>query len=300
LERGFFVASLPEILDDVRAGRWKDCAPPDNVVNITTMLWLADRKLLFYLAKEYFSGAGVIVDAGCFLGGSTLALAEGAKHNPAASTFRKPFIYSYDLYLVESWAVGNGFGHQAASVGFERTLAAYQARSAGESFRDLFEENLKDHLPCIKVFAGDVCESPPPRQPIELLFVDIMKSAKTCEFIIANYFPLLIPGRSVLIHQDYLFTEYNHWIHITMEVLEEYFEILTDCDRGSVAYLYRKAIPKDLSLANLYSALTPAEKIQLMDKAINRWSDAKRSLLVQSKQWMFQIEKIDQGLSPAV
>ena len=49
------------------------CLPPD-AVGIPTMLSKTERKLLYTLAREYASGEGAIVDAGCFLGGSTAAL----------------------------------------------------------------------------------------------------------------------------------------------------------------------------------------------------------------------------------
>lgn len=42
------------------------------------MLSLEERRLLYWLAREYFAGIGAIVDGGSFVGGSTLALGEGA------------------------------------------------------------------------------------------------------------------------------------------------------------------------------------------------------------------------------
>ena len=53
---------------------WRDLTLPSDAVGIPTMLSKDERRLLYGLAREHASGEGAIVDAGCFLGGSTAAL----------------------------------------------------------------------------------------------------------------------------------------------------------------------------------------------------------------------------------
>ena len=42
---------------------------PDHVLQLPTMLPSGDLAMLYWMAREYCSGAGRIVDGGCFLGG---------------------------------------------------------------------------------------------------------------------------------------------------------------------------------------------------------------------------------------
>ena len=96
----------------------------------------------------------------------------------------------------------------------------------------------------------------------------------------------MIPGVSLLIHQDYLFSGFNFHIHVTMELLEEYFKLLTYCECNSVVYLYTKQIPEDLDIHNLYTRLNPAEKELYMDKAISRWQGNQYEIMLKAKESM--------------
>jgi hypothetical protein len=46
---------------------------PAAVADSISMLTLDEKQFLYWLTSEYFSGIGAIIDAGCFIGGSTLA-----------------------------------------------------------------------------------------------------------------------------------------------------------------------------------------------------------------------------------
>jgi len=48
---------------------------------VPTMLSEEEIRLLRWATHEYYEGEGEIIDAGCFLGGSTMALAEGLARN---------------------------------------------------------------------------------------------------------------------------------------------------------------------------------------------------------------------------
>src|SRR5881394_2941844 len=51
-------------------------------------------------AAETYSGAGAVVDLGCFVGASTISLAQGLRSNRAAKTAK---IYAYDNFIWEDW-----------------------------------------------------------------------------------------------------------------------------------------------------------------------------------------------------
>src|SRR5690348_3596642 len=74
---------------------------------VVTMLSIQERRLLHYLARRHFSDRGAIIDAGCFLGGSTVALAEGLRQWTArTSTAPSHPIQTYDLFAAEAWTIG--------------------------------------------------------------------------------------------------------------------------------------------------------------------------------------------------
>src|SRR3954452_12269147 len=87
---------------------WRDVTLPPDAVGIPTMLSKTERKLLYGLAREYASGDAAIVDAGCFLGGSTAALLAGLRDRGAA--WAGPPLASYDLFRVEEYTLPKFFG----------------------------------------------------------------------------------------------------------------------------------------------------------------------------------------------
>src|SRR3954467_13500798 len=70
--------------------------------NAPTMLSHGERVMLHWLARE-FPTDGHIIDAGCFLGGSTLPLASGLKLRGGAAK-----IHSYDMFIApnDGYALG--------------------------------------------------------------------------------------------------------------------------------------------------------------------------------------------------
>lgn len=46
------------------------------------MMSEGERRFLYNIVKSYYSGAGLIVDTGIFLGASTACLGAGVKANP--------------------------------------------------------------------------------------------------------------------------------------------------------------------------------------------------------------------------
>ena len=68
------------------------------------MLVPDELRLLNYLADEYYTGEGAIVDAGCFLGGSTVALADGLRRNLLRrQRTEEKLIHSYDRFEIEAY-----------------------------------------------------------------------------------------------------------------------------------------------------------------------------------------------------
>src|SRR5205814_9280033 len=138
---------------------------------------------------------GAIVDLGCFLGGTTIALADGLALNRRA---HRQQIHAYDLFTwnegYEAWAK-------------ETELAGRFA--PGESFLPEFLKRTEQWRDSISVHKEDLREARWAGGPIELLYIDAMKSPKVAGAIALNFFPHLIPGKSYIAHQD--FPHYVTW-----------------------------------------------------------------------------------------
>lgn len=230
-----------------------------------SMLGQYERKLLYYLASEYYQGVGSIVDAGCFLGGSTAALAAGLEvflreHRMS----RSARLHSYDRFAVEAWTIDLYFPPET---------------KAGESIRHIYDTNVLRYADLIEVHAGDIQAHPWSGGQIEILFIDCAKTPTVCDFITKRFFAALIPGHSIVIQQDYLYHTWTAWLQVTMEYYSDYFEIVTDTTRNSVAFLYTTKIPDDQLLPNTVGHLSFNEQRCLMDRAGARFSGEQREIL---------------------
>jgi hypothetical protein len=227
-----------------------------------TMLTAEELLLLRWITKNCYSGSGLLLDCGCFLGGSTTSLVRGLKESVATS--KK--VHSFDLFVA-----GDFEGRAYANLGLE----------TGKSFRAIFDRNVvsdKDH---IEVHEGDITQATIPEGDIEILFIDCAKIPQVNDFFVSKLFPRLIPGKSVVIQQDYLH-EYLPWIKITMEYFSEYFELLCAADNNSVIYGCIKSIPPKVAIGGLWNIMSRNIKHLLMQQAINRWEGRNRQLVIGS------------------
>ena len=252
---------------------WRGKPVPSALANVQTMLVPDELRLLNHLAAEYYTGSGAIVDAGSFLGGSTVALADGLRRNPRARGITKP-IHSFDRFEVEPWTRG---------VYFPETTAD------GTSFRDEFDRTIAPYAELVEVHAGDVREHPWSGGPIEILFIDLAKHWEVCDWVTWQFFPHLIPGRSLVVQQDYLYHHWVAWLHVTMEFYADYFEYVCDTDVNSVVFLHTKAIPPDVLRRDTVASLSIEEKAALMDRAASRFAGRKRELMLAAKEHFLEM-----------
>jgi hypothetical protein len=249
----------------LKRGVWRQWPVPEACRAVPTMLMDDELRLLAYLSGRCWRGEGIIVDGGCFLGGSTLALASGLRTNLARrGRPETPIIHSYDLFRIEDWTRGLYFP---------------ESRKAGESLRSAFDRNVAAFAPLLHVIEGDITHSEPPAEPIELLFIDIAKHWTVCDWITEHMFPRLIPGRSVVVQQDYLWGESTGWLQVTMEYYSDEFEILCDTRFNSVAFRLRKPFAPGRLRPGLVESLPVAEKAELMERAAGRFPPEQAAIL---------------------
>jgi hypothetical protein len=164
---------------------------------------------------------GVIVDAGCYVGASTVALAEGLRHSSLPERERRARIWSYDLFRT--------------TAGMSQNYLKGAGLRPGDSFQPFFERNLSAYADYLQVHAGDIRTAPVPRQPVCILFLDILWSWDCTNYIGQNFYPLLDPARSLLIHQDFVYPFYP-WVLLSMGLLEHVFDFSYNVRYSSVVF----------------------------------------------------------------
>jgi len=251
------------VLRELSCCPWSSQVVPEAALAVPSMLSHRERQLLHWLAKHHVAGIGRVVDGGSFLGGSTAALASGLAARRDGEWDRT--ICAYDLFRVEEYTVET-FG------------ACFPDPTIGASFRSTFDANVARWARYIEVREGDACDWGWTGEPIELLFLDMVKTWPLNDLVLEKFLPFLIPGHSVIIQQDYLMG-YGPWTQMTMELMEPGVAILDSMPNGSVAYLLTEPVPRQLLGAKLRQTLSAAEQRTLMDRAVGRWQGDERGLV---------------------
>jgi Methyltransferase domain len=187
-------------------------------------------------ARELYTGAGEIVDLGCWLGATTVSFSKGLRRNPRIAAGRKSKrIHSYDLFR---W-------HPTMDREVKGTPLEGKYRD-GDSFLPEFEKRTASWSEYFRVNAGDIKAAPWTGGPIELLFVDAMKWPDTAAYILKDFYPHLIPGVSLVAHQDFG-DFYTGWIHLIQYRLRDYFEFFQEVKKSAtVVFRLKTAIPPAL------------------------------------------------------
>jgi len=249
---------------------WRDRPLPEACEAVQTMLIPDELRLLDFLTEAYYRQRGAIVDAGCFLGGSTLALANGLRKSLARRRVpESKLIHSYDLFQIEDWTRGVFFPLSA---------------QAGDSTRAIFERNTAAFSSLIEIHPGDITASRWNGAPIEILFIDVAKHWTICDWITENLFPYLIPGKSIVVQQDYLYHHWNAWLHVTMEHYRNHFEMLSDTTYNSVVFLFKKRFARGMIRPRTVESMSLSRKIELMDRAAARFSGEQKAWLLAAKE----------------
>jgi hypothetical protein len=241
---------------------WRDLTLPVDATGIPTMLSKDERRLLYGLARDYAHDDAAIVDAGCFLGGSTAALLAGVRDR--AEKWEGPPVASYDLFRVEAYTMQKFFRDDSEA-------------EVGASFRDRFDSNVaRFDVPHV-VHEGDITSIGWDGGPIDVLFLDVLKSWEINDAVLRDFFPALVPGRSVIVHQDYA-GGYVPWIAITVELVRDSLLLLDWMEWGSHVYFVERELPADV-IEQGVSGLDDSTRFELIDRAIARADGWVRGML---------------------
>jgi hypothetical protein len=216
------------------------------------MLSKAERRLLYSLARDYAGGDAAIVDAGCFLGGSSAALMAGMRDRQEASS--GPPLASYDLFRVEAFTIPKFFAKDSVRV--------------GDSFRPRYDRHLEGFDMPHRVHEGDITALGWDGGPIDVLFLDLLKSWEINDAVLRDFFPSLVPGRSVIVHQDYGWGD-TPWIPITVELMRDSLVLLDWMEWGSHAFFVERELPTTV-LADGVARLDLETKLEVIEQAVAR------------------------------
>lgn len=241
---------------------------PDMVSHIPSMMSLDERKLLLNLAKHEYRGQGVIMDAGVFCGASTACLGAGLMANKAYRDFvghRPNVIQTYEYGVVNPGMI----------TFFERhgVKGNWQV---GDSFEDYLRLNIEpvDHL--VDLHMGDISQATWDGTPIEIMFLDVLKSVDIQLAIMRAFMPALIPG-GILIQQDY-FIDGVPFVKLMQELLADHFEYLGEIQSSAIFRLVTP-VPAERFAEDPLADLTLPQMLALLDQAGSRSVDRDRRLI---------------------
>ena len=252
-------------LATLSAKPWEGYPVPDRIYMPRGMIGFEELRMLYWLAAEHYSGAGVIVDAGAYLGASAFALASGLAQSRYADA-PHAVVHSYDRFVADDDYVQNDISLRFFPV------------PPGYDFQGLFEFQTALCADKIVVHRGDFIAALVPDAPIEILFIDVAKTEALNDRLVESYFTRLIPGKSVVIQQDF-YQAWYPYIPITMEYFRDWFAIadphVADSSR---LYLLTRKIPRR-AIRQFLGGLSVAQETELLRRAIDRNSGLTRMML---------------------
>ena len=204
-----------------------------NLRRLLGMITWNERAYLYWYGRHIFTGKGHMVDLGCWLGSTTISLAMGLERNRHA-TCRK-LIHAHDEFVWRAYM----------DSGVKGTELEGKYR-AGDSFLLEFERRTSAWRQYIKPCPGDLARGGWCGDPIEFLLIDAMKSWGAATGVVQNFFPALIPGVSIILHQDFAHW-FTAWIHPIHYRFRHYFEPVYDVpSSGSMVFRLSRALPYEL------------------------------------------------------
>jgi hypothetical protein len=231
-----------ERIDALRHKPWYSADLPAEVSSGEGLIHADERRMLYTLARDFFTGTGRIIDGGAYLGASSLSLGYGLKDRGYQ---KDPVIHAFDTFIIDEYTVQN-------------YLSSANNIKAGKNIRFLYERNIAPVVDYITIHEGDLRLAPWQWGPIEILFSDVSKSWSLNDYIILNWISALLPETGILIQQDQV-QEWHVWVAITMEILADYFEFVDYTFYNSAVYRLKYEIPDRVLQKCLSSNISAAD-----------------------------------------
>ena len=236
-----------------------------------------EQKWLRTYAARNYRGNGAIVDLGCFLGATTIALAEGLTLN--RTTTKSKQIHVYDLF---TW--NEGYEKWAKGTELEGVF------SPGGTFLPEFLKRTQKWRYYIVVHEENLRRAHWEDGPIEFLFIDAMKSPEVATAIASEFFPHLVPAKGYVAHQDFPHC-FTPWVHFLTFRLRDHFSFIADLPQSSLFRLEREIEPEILASDLSPTALSHAEIEAAFDYSMSLVSDDKKANVIAAKAMAYAARK---------
>ncbi|MEM7743392.1 MAG: hypothetical protein AAF409_06740 [Pseudomonadota bacterium] len=232
---------------------WKGVTVPPEALSVQTMLSEEEGQMLYWLGLDYATGQGAACDLGCFAGGSSARLAAGL-----AAGGHGAVLHAYDHFLIQE--------EQKARYLYPAGIKPFEGTDMLPAVRQL----LRPWAEQLVFHKGNLREIGWAGGPIELLFIDAAKTPQTTDFIAGVFMPSLIPGHSLVIHQDYQHWR-QPWVPAQMELLSDCFELVAWTFKGTAVFRCCAPVTPDLAATRLTTPLPDGEMRRLLLNAIVRF-----------------------------
>ena len=217
--------------------------------NVPVMLSNQERKLYYWLTSEWMRGVGDVAELGTFVGGSTAHLAAGHEVAGHAGKIHMYDRFTSDAALKERMFYRNGIAH------FE-----------GEDILPLSQVLLAPWADRLVWHKGEIQDGGWDGGPLEVLVVDAFKNAGYADKMTADFFPSLIPGQSVVVHQDFLHWS-QPWIAAQMVLFGDAFEPVAFVPEDTLVFLCKKRIDGEMLRKAAVAELGDAEILRALETA---------------------------------
>lgn len=248
--RRFPVQTVAQIVDEFAARPWRVLTGADlgPAATVPTML-TPEESLLYHWLGRRARGLGATVDLGAYAGGSAARLLSGLARSG------HPFhVHSYDRF---------------------RSSRAFWARFMPEE--PLPDSDDADLLPVVQrhlapwrdhvtLHIGDIGEKRWEGGTIEILSVDAAKGAVMADHVASEFYPALVPGQSILVHQDYLMAV-QPWLCAQMVGLRDCFLPLAHVPRVGLVFLCLAPVTEAALQAARVGQLTDGKLMQKVREA---------------------------------
>jgi hypothetical protein len=246
---------------------------PPEIFTPYGMIGPEERRCYYWLARHGLSGAGCVIDAGSFLGASTLCFAAGAAAGGHESFRGGPVVHAYDHFKAYDAYIAEAIRKHVRPI------------KKGESYLDIFKTFTVKYRALIEAHPGNIFEQRWGGDPIELLFIDVAKRARLNAHVSGEFFPHLMPGRSIVIHQDY-FHCWHPYIHVGMEYLADSFELIDELVLfQSRVWRLVKPLPAEKVARLRDDDFSGEERIALLDRLVERSSARCRPMMEVVRAW---------------
>ena len=244
-------------LQALRETRWLAAHPGAALPStpVPCMLTQEEREMLSFAAGLYAEDGNAICDLGSFAGGSAYHLAWGLRAMTPISASR---VHAYDFFEIPD--------NRKSKMLYRHGFPRFTGTDFLPSVRRLLAE-VDEHVVYHK---GDFLSTKWTGGNISILHVDISKSYALNSHILNEFATKLVPGVSLVVHQDYQHWS-NPWVAASMELLQEYFELLSWTSCNSVLFACLKQLPPGIGSEVDKSLRNPETMRMLLKGAAKRF-----------------------------